>query len=288
MKKFTYCCRLLSFYSILVPFVHLRPTQAQIGTITQDVTTAAAFGLQKQCARDCFVTTGFCPNDILGSDIGCASHTDCNGRWQATNDCYCRSDLQGPAQAFLTSCIERECSVGDSRIDASSAGSIYAQYCLEKGYSPEAKPATVPATTTKGTGAQTQTAAGGFAAGPTASTTNDNSNSSSSSKLSISTIIGIVVGSLAGLAFLAVALKILFNCLSKTRNKKQVYTPPPQTPYYTQQPVYSAQPHNGLPYYSQPSPMTEEVGPDDSVSMVGGPARPAPTLVSAAGYPRRY
>lgn len=262
-----------------------------------------AFEAQKDCARSCFVLTDYCSLDVLGSQLGCKSFVDCSqASWQAVNDCYCRSDLQKPAQDFLTSCISELCTVGDPAVDASSAGSIYAQYCQEKGYSPAAKPATVPATATKGSGVQTATAAGSArptagGAGPTAtSTTESGSSSSGSSKLSMLAIIGIVVGSLAGLAFLVVlafTLKKLCGCFRADKRKQtkfqQQYQPLQHYANY-QQPIYpTLQPHSG-PFYSKPNPMDQEVLPDDSISMVAaGNAmpRPAPTLVSVGNYPQR-
>lgn len=265
--------------ALLANTLLLQLTYAQIGTITQDVFTLPAFSLQKPCAQDCFVDTGFCPNDVLGSQIGCKSHTDCNDSgWQATNDCYCRTDLQKPAQSYLTSCVERKCTVGDGKIDASSAGSIYAQYCAEKGYSPAALPATVQATTT-GPGASTPTVVGGgVAGGPTASSSSSDSqgsSSGSSSKLSTSTIIGIVVGVLAGLVFLVFTLKMVLKLMGCSGRGKGQY--PQQSPPMYSQPVHPTQ------FYSQsnyPQKAESEVTPDDSVSMVGGMPRPAPTLVS--------
>jgi hypothetical protein len=276
------------YLSLLATTLLLQLTHTQVGTITQDIYSLSAFPLQKPCAQSCFLTTGFCPNDVLGSEIGCKVRTDCDdSNWQATNDCYCRTDLQQPAQDYLTSCVEEWCTVGDAEIDASSAGSIYAQYCVEKGYSPAAEPATVQATTT-GPGASTTTVGGGVGSGPTASSTSDSQGlSSGSGKLSMSTIISIVVGSLAGLAFLAVTLRIVFRRLGRGKGSKVQYQQQQQPRPIHQQPVY---PMNLYPepYYQLKA--ESEVTPDDSVSMVSGMPGLAPTLVSnAQSYPsRRY
>ncbi|KAF7503121.1 hypothetical protein GJ744_004298 [Endocarpon pusillum] len=278
--------RILLNLSLLATTLHLQLTHAQVGTITQDVSTLSAFPLQKPCAQSCFIASGFCPYDVLGSEIGCKLYTGCaDSGWQATNDCYCRTDLQKPAQEYLTSCVEEKCSVGDFKIDASSAGSIYAQYCAEKGYSPAALPATVQATTT-GPGASTRTVGGGLGSGPTASSTSGSSGlSSEPSKLSTSTIIGIVVGSLAGLAFLAVTLKIVFKWFGFGRGRKAQY--PQQPPLIHQQPAY---PMKLYPEMNYPQKADSEVTPDDSVSMVSEMPRPAPTLVSnvQSYLPYRY
>ena len=266
--------------SLLATTLLLQFINAQVGTITQDIYTLSAFPLQKPCAQACFIGTVLCSTDVLGGEIGCKMSECQDSNWQATNDCYCRADLQQPAQDYLTSCIESQCTVGDVKIDASSAGSIYAQYCVEKGYSP----ATVQATTTgPGAGASTSTVGGGVGGGPTASSTSDSQGSSSgSSKLSTWTIIGIIVGCLAGLAFLAVTLKIVFKCLGCGGGRKLQPSPP-----IYQEPIYSMNLYPE-PYYQQKA--ESEVTPDDSVSMISEMPRPVPTLVSnVQSYPpRRY
>lgn len=265
-------------FSLLVTTLLLQLTHAQIGTITQDVSTLSAFPLQKPCAQSCFFTTDFCPNDVLGSAIGCKSWTDCSdSNWQAVNDCYCRTDLQKPAQDYLTNCIGKKCTVGDVKIDASSAGSIYAQYCAQKGYSPAAEPATVQATTT-GPGASTRTLGAGVGGGPTASSTSDSQGLSlGSGTLSTSAIIGIVVGGLAGVVFLAVTLKMVFKWLGCWGGRKVQPSPIHQQAVYPRN-IYSE------PYYQQKA--ESEVRPEDSVSMVSGMPRVAPTFVSnVQSYP---
>jgi hypothetical protein len=266
---------------LLSVLLFTRVTTAQIGTITQDITAIAAYGLQKPCAQSCFQTTGFCPNDILGSKIGCREHTDCyDANWQATNDCYCRSDLQKAAQDYLTSCVKRSCTAGDARIDGSTAGGIYVQYCKEKGYKLAAGPATVPASATG-----TATSAGGNN-GPTETSTTSPSNQqgspspSGSKKLPTSTIIGIAVGGLVGLVILwAVLSSVLkwFGCTGGGRKP----LPQQQHPLpFHEQASYPMNLYPEQPYWQQkPVGAESEVGPDDSVSVVTAP-RFAPTMVS--------
>lgn len=276
----------ISYIPLISTFLLILPlTYAQVGTARQDITKIAEFPLQKECARDCFVTTGFCPNDILGSKIGCAAHDDCASQgWEAKNDCYCRTDLQGPALEILTSCVSRSCTVGDNAIDAESAASIYGRYCSEKGYIVPSEPAAVPASTTGSGTLATKTSARSLAAGPTSSSSSSTT-SSNSNKLSISTIIGIVVGSLAGLAFLAVAIHILVKSLRSCAASRKPQYPQQPTPLI-QQPVYPMASYQE-PYFPRPH-ADSEVGPDDSVSMVSGMPRPTQTLVSAPGYPARW
>jgi hypothetical protein len=120
-------------------------------TLAQDTAPQTIYGLsifsdQKPCAQECF-TAGFkdCYDDILASAIGC-QYTACDGNpdFGAPNSCYCRPDLQSAAELYLTSCVGSACTIGDSSIDMSSAGSIYNNYCSSQGFL-----ADVAATTTE-------------------------------------------------------------------------------------------------------------------------------------------
>ncbi|KAF2635938.1 hypothetical protein P280DRAFT_167817 [Massarina eburnea CBS 473.64] len=268
---------------VLAIFFFTTLTTAQIGTLTQDVTTISAFPLQKPCAQSCFVQTGFCPNDILGSKIGCKEHTNCyDSGWQATNDCYCRTDLQKAAQAYLTSCVKAKCSAGDAKIDQSTAGSIYEEYCRGKGYS-IAAPATVQASATEGSGSSSGTTkAGSGSPAETGTPETTETSTDSKKKLSISEIVGIVVGSLAGLAFLAITLRIVLKwcgCIGaggRGGNTQPIQQQQQAVPLSQQ----AAYPMNLYPEWQQKATGAEsEVGPDDSVSVVTAP-RLAPTIVS--------
>ena len=181
---------------------------AQDNRLTQDISNVSAYTLQKPCARGCFQHYGICPSDVLGEELGCVQATKCNEYgWQAPNDCYCRADFQNIAQDYLSSCVRKSCSLGDVGIDASSAGSIYSQYCSQRGY-PAALPVSVAATTTSA-GGQPRTSAGGDTSGPTGSADPGQDTASPYSKsLSTTTIIGIAVGSLAGLLILAYLLRM--------------------------------------------------------------------------------
>jgi hypothetical protein len=266
------------FFSVLAVLLLAAPAIAQDNRATQDISNVSAYTLQKPCARGCFQSHGLCSSDVLGGELGCVTAAKCNAYgWQAPNDCYCRADFQNIAQDYLSSCVSRACSLGNVGIDASSAGSIYSQYCSQKGYQ-AALPASVPATMT-GAGGQAKTSAGGGVAGPTSSANPGQNNSSSDSKsFSLTTIIGIAVGSLAGLLVLVYLLKIVRQrFLKKTNYPQHPLAPVQHQPVYPTNPYYS-------PHY--PSPKFEaELGPDDSASMLSGPVRPAPTLVSGMGNP---
>ena len=246
----------------------LQLTNAQIGTVTQDIFTLTAFTLQKPCAQSCFLNTGFCPNDVLGSAIGCKTESNCfSNNWEATNDCYCRSDLQQPAQDYLTSCVEEYCDVGDSRIDASSAGSIYAQYCVEKGYISVSAPANVPATTTGSEGIVSISTASSTS-NPVSSTSNSQGSSSGSVKLTTPEIIGIAVG---GVAILLILLGWLITEYKRRRDGRRRNVQHQLPPNYPMD-LYPEQ------YYQHKA--ESEVTPDDSISMASGMPGPAPTLLS--------
>lgn len=265
----------------------VRAQDSGLGTKTQDLTTYAAYSQQKECAQSCFIYGGGnCWTDIIGVNIGCAQ-TSCIGRtgFQARNDCYCSAGLIQPAQEFLAGCVSSKCSVGDVSVDVSIATGIYSRYCAEKGYT-AGEPAQIPASTTTGTQRTTGTR---LSSSPTATSTsgsvdgNGSSPSSSGSRsLSVGEIIGIVVGSLAGLAFLAIAMWAFWKLFRSCRKPRNPYAGGP----VDQQPVYPKMP-NQQQWYPSPGPASE-VGPSDSISMVGGLGRPAPTLVSDARYPGRW
>jgi hypothetical protein len=282
----------MSMHSLPIQIVFLMFSSyaySQIGIMTQDISTIAAYSKQLPCAQSCFMFGKSCPVDLLGRELGCEPEYTCSTQgWQAKNDCYCRADLQQPAQAFLTSCIQSSCSVGDASIDASTAGSIYSQYCAEKGYvAAGAVPAIVEATVTASDGS-IHTTTRTNTPGPTAGSGKTSDNTSSSPKstgLSLETIIGIVVGSLAGLAFLAFAIKILYNLCRPRLNRKPKYDQH-HLPRVDKKAVYPMHTYNE-PYYPSPR-MEDDIRPDDSCSVVGGLTRPAPTLISEGGLPRRW
>jgi hypothetical protein len=267
----------------------LQLSHAQVGTITQDVFSLSVYSLQKPCAQSCFVMTPLadCNDDELGMAIGCVSRGCIGNGWQATNDCYCRSDLQQAAQSYLTSCISVGCSVGDYKIDAASAGSIYAQYCAENGYSPATGPAAVQATTTT-PGAFVGTVGGGVGGGPTASSTSILQGSSSGSGTpSVNTVLGIVVGVVVGLLILAAALWALIRCSPCGRRPSgQNYQQSPSTHSTRARPVYPEDP----PIYTWMPEPDGSVAPNDSISNYSSTPGPTQMSVSDASHhlPRRW
>lgn len=116
-------------------------------TSLQTIYSLDIFSSQKPCAQSCFWRNFLgCQIDGVASKIGC-QYNYCNQNTDlvgAQNFCYCRTDLQPAAEAYITSCVKSACTVGDSSIDISSAGSIYEYYCSSKGF-----PINVPATTTQ-------------------------------------------------------------------------------------------------------------------------------------------
>lgn len=136
---------------VSIPLFFLSLTLAQ-NTAFQTIYSLDFYSSQKPCAQQCFINTGLgCHVDTVASAIGC-EYNACSANYGAPNNCYCRIDLQSVAESFLTSCVKSACTVGDSSIDISSAGSIYNYYCSSLGF-----PSTVPATTTTPGGAQATT-----------------------------------------------------------------------------------------------------------------------------------
>jgi hypothetical protein len=132
---------LLSYLSL----IRAQPTDVQT------IFSLDIFSSQKPCAQDCFTEgpgfVGGCFEDLVGNAIGCVppgGECGLGSSALAPNSCYCRTDLQRAAESFLTACVKSACTVGDSSIDISSAGSIYEYYCTSLGY-----PLNVPATTTQ-------------------------------------------------------------------------------------------------------------------------------------------
>jgi hypothetical protein len=119
-------------------------TRAQ-NTQLQTIFSLAIYSSQKPCAQGCFIRGDDCFQDIVGDAIGCVNDNVCGlgSSALAPIECYCRTDLQAVAESFLASCVKNACTVGDSSIDISSAGSIYSSYCSA------ALAASVPATTTQ-------------------------------------------------------------------------------------------------------------------------------------------
>lgn len=256
----------------------------ELGTKIQDITTYPAFSQQKSCAQSCFIYGGgTCWEDVLGVQIGCAQKMCQPKSGLARNDCYCSAGLMKPAQEQLSNCVSSKCSVGDVSVDISIATSLYARYCNEKNYF-AGEPVKVSATPTGRTTTNTRPASSSTPTGDSGSTIGTGSgsttNSTPSSSMSVGTIIGIVVGSCAGLAFIAAAMWMFWKMFRSCRGDRGDRGYPQQhyPPSEQQQPVYPKMSEQQQ-WFSSPGPASE-VGPSDSVSMVGGMARPAPTLVS--------
>jgi hypothetical protein len=135
---------------------HLASALAQ-GNLPQTVFSLPVFSSQKPCAQSCFRSADWvfgCFVDMVGGALGCAGGGVCGTGTigLATNNCYCRTDLQSVAESFLTSCVASSCTIGDSSMDISSAGSIYDYYCSSEGF-----PVNMPAATTQGSPQATTT-----------------------------------------------------------------------------------------------------------------------------------
>lgn len=117
-------------------------------TQSQSINQQSVFSSQKPCAQSCFEYNNLgCSTDALGGALGCQAPF-CSNQFAATNNCYCRTDLQSVATSYLSSCVNKGCTVGDSSIDISSAISIYGSYCSANGFVVDAN---APAATTQAT-----------------------------------------------------------------------------------------------------------------------------------------
>jgi len=104
------------------------------------------FTQQKPCAQSCFTGYGGgCNWDALGGKLGC-QYDECASNFGSPDRCFCRLDLQSIGQSYLTSCVKAACTLGQSSIDISSAGSIYNFYCSSKGFVTTESATPVPTT----------------------------------------------------------------------------------------------------------------------------------------------
>ncbi|KAI0866068.1 hypothetical protein F4860DRAFT_509250 [Xylaria cubensis] len=121
-------------YAILSLLALLHLAASEKASITQ----AAVFASQRPCAQGCFTYDLYEGPDRLAEGIGCDYKNP-------QNECFCRPDLQSDADAFLSSCVNRECS--QNTLDTNSATSIYDAYCTGAGFLRD-----TPSTPTSGTG----------------------------------------------------------------------------------------------------------------------------------------
>ena len=241
--------------TVLVILLSSRAT-AQIGTITQDISTLQDFSLQPQCVQSCFqMYEEFCPLDMLGAALGCASMACGQKSWQAKNDCYCRLDFQEPAQEYLDGCIKTSCSVGNPSVAVASAGSIYRRYCNEKGYdttAPASNEASTTDTAKAATSTRARTSPTSTSTSPSTSTSSGNEENSapaadSHAGMSTATLVGIIIGVVVGTLLLTFAAFRLYK-----RNQARQHR------------------------LTEEKLRRRDLGPDDSVTSVGSPHPPLP------------
>ena len=83
-----------------------------------------ALGKFRPCVRNCYWGGYGAVGDYVAQAIGCGN--------TYSNDCFCRIDLQGEAEAYVNSCVNNGCS--GNEIDRSPALSFYTDYCTKNGY----------------------------------------------------------------------------------------------------------------------------------------------------------
>ncbi|KAJ9644138.1 hypothetical protein H2199_004006 [Coniosporium tulheliwenetii] len=101
----------------------------------QTLTNLDAYVDLRSCAKGCFYWSGI-NHDKVGDELSCGK--------PALNSCYCRSDLQSVASAFLSKCVSSACS--GNRNDMTSAVDLYGGYCTNAGFL-AGVPAATPAQT---------------------------------------------------------------------------------------------------------------------------------------------
>jgi len=102
-----------------------------------------AYKSQRACGQACFyyLGAGAEPFDALGVTLGCTQ--------PVLDSCFCRTDVQGAGETYLSTCISSRCTgPGDVTNDIDMATSIYDSYCQAKGYTADKNPASIAATTT--------------------------------------------------------------------------------------------------------------------------------------------
>ncbi len=102
-----------------------------IGASLQTLNALTPYSAQEPCASGCFYRwAGACSYDLIAAQLGCQANCI---SW-ASNDCYCRTDYQSIATAYLYSCVSSACTRGNNAPDISSATSLYNAYCTGLGY----------------------------------------------------------------------------------------------------------------------------------------------------------
>jgi hypothetical protein len=264
---------------------------AQTATGPQQIFTLPAFSQQQLCVQSCYTKYNGCTTDLVGSVLGCpiAPCTFTSGAMGAPDNCYCRGDLQGAAQSYLSACVEASCTVGDTSANVATAVSLYAGYCTSLGFTANA------ASNNDDDNAQTtslntnlRTSGTTNRAGPTETTTTETGSTSSASSTPNTTLY-IVVAVVGGMAFLLfIASATWASKYRKLKQRRQNGYPGGGGPYgsYSQsmQPMSS---HTS----NHPLRFDHDVYPNDSASNVGVPVVPPayphpmePSLVSTRMY----
>lgn len=87
-----------------------------------------AYTSQRACAQSCF------GDNVNGAAWVIAEHVDCtyDDPRAISNECICRIDIQPSADAWLSQCVNTQCS--QNTVDIISAVSIYNAYCTDAGF----------------------------------------------------------------------------------------------------------------------------------------------------------
>jgi hypothetical protein len=83
-----------------------------------------AWSTMRGCARGCL--QGGYIDGLAGYGMGCPE--------PRPNDCFCRTDLYSVATSFVSSCLTKECTIGNLSPDYTSAMRLCDSYCQANGY----------------------------------------------------------------------------------------------------------------------------------------------------------
>jgi hypothetical protein len=257
----------------------LRLVAAQTATDHQEIFLLPAFSQQQLCVQECFTLDNGCVTDLVGSMLGCPINpcTLTDNSFGANDNCYCRGDLQGAAQSFLSSCVQESCTIGDTAANVATAINLYAGYCTSLGFTAYAantgSTQTTPSLNTNlGTSGTTNRAS-------VTETGSSSSNPTSSSGLP-STTTYIIIAVVGGCGFLILLAAATLAKKYRTLKQRQRQMSQWGGPYPNSMPMGSQ--NNS----QHPLRFDHDVWPSDSASNVGGHVPPSyphivePSLIS--------
>lgn len=112
--------RLFVFTIYIAFFLSTTPANADA---TVSIANQPAYSRLRPCAQPCIWCGEYWLINCPGGAVGINNALTCNG----LDSCFCRTDLQGSAASYLTTCINSQCNTND--VDVSAGVSLYDGYC---------------------------------------------------------------------------------------------------------------------------------------------------------------